>query len=118
MALFAGIGTALKTSAMARWIAGGAAALVTALTWLALHDAKVRKIERLKAAERTRKAAEKALKQIQENNDERIEASEKRAERIRNRPPSDGERVDELPEHLRSILVSNAGNPDGGSGEE
>ena len=38
MALFAGIGTALKTSAMARWIAGGAAALVTALTWLALHD--------------------------------------------------------------------------------
>jgi len=71
-----------------------------------------------RAEKATRKAAEKALKQIQENNDDRIEASEKRAERIRNRPPSDGERVDELPEHLRSILVSNAGNPDGGSGEE
>jgi len=73
MALFAGIGTALKTSAMARWIAGGAAALVTALTWLALHDAKVRKIERLKAAERTRKAADKTLDKMEKESNETIE---------------------------------------------
>ncbi|HBJ40490.1 MAG TPA: hypothetical protein DDZ20_06950 [Hyphomonas sp.] len=52
MVWLASIGQALKTSALVRWIAGGLAAGATFLTWLALHDAKIRKIERLKDEKR------------------------------------------------------------------
>lgn len=63
----------LKNNPAARWALGIAAGVMAFFTWLAVHDHNVRKRDRLKAAERTRKAADKTLKQIQERNDERIE---------------------------------------------
>lgn len=52
MAWLSGIGGVFKASAVARWIAGIGAGLAAFLTWLALHDAKIRKLERLKNEKR------------------------------------------------------------------
>ena len=78
MLTWAAISSAFTNNPAARWIAGIGATLAFAITWLALHDRKIRQIERLKAAEQTRKATEKytetVAKETAHEADEAIEA--------------------------------------------
>jgi hypothetical protein len=65
----------LKNNPAARWALGIAAGVMAFFTWLAVHDHNVRKRDRLKAVERTRKAADKTLKQMEKESNDTIESA-------------------------------------------
>lgn len=84
----------LKNNPAARWALGIAAGVMAFFTWLAVHDHNVRKRDRLKAAERTRKAADKTLKQMEKESNETIENAREARDAISDGITSDGLRDD------------------------
>lgn len=101
MFTWAAISTAFRNNPAARWAAGIGAALAFAITWLALHDRKIRQIERLKAAEQTRKTATKELAKLEERADDRNEKADNAADSV----PVDDFTADQLPESIRRGLI-------------
>ena len=93
----------LKNNPAARWALGIAAGVMAFFTWLAVHDHNVRKRDRLKAAERTRKAADKTLKQMEKESNETIES----AREARSAVP-DGVTSDSMHDDLADILFTNS----------
>ena len=84
----------LKNNPAARWALGIAAGVMAFFTWLAVHDHNVRKRDRLKAAERTRKAADKTLKQMEKESNETIENAREARDAVPDGITSDGLRDD------------------------
>ena len=101
MFTWAAISTAFRNNPAARWAAGIGAALAFAITWLALHDRKIRQIERLKAAEQTRKTATKELAKLEERADDRNEKADNAADSV----PVGDFTADQLPESIRRGLI-------------
>lgn len=94
MFTWAAISSAFTNNPAVRWIAGAGALLVATLTWLTLHDQKIRQIERLKAAEQARKTADKIITKMETESDERIEKANEAADAIVGDVTSDSLRDD------------------------
>jgi type II secretory pathway component PulM len=94
MFTWAAISSAFTNNPAVRWVAGIGAALAFAITWLALHDRKIRQIERLKAAEQTRKVADKIITKMETESDERIEKANEAADAVTGDVTSDSLRDD------------------------
>ena len=83
-----------KNNPAAQWAAGIAAGIVAFLTWLALHDSRVRREARAKAERKAEKQADKIIKDMKEKADERVEDALEARERVPDGVDADGLRDD------------------------
>ena len=107
---FYGLWVWFRNNPLAQGIAAAVAGVVLFFGWLGLHDRKVRREASLKSEIKARKTADKIINRMEEESDERIEAAQKRLDAIQSRPDTGGDRVSELPEHLRELIISSGGN--------
>jgi len=77
-----GVWLFLKNNPAARWAAGIGAAFIAFLTWLALHDRKVRREAVQKQETKARKTATKELTKLEHEADERIEKAHQAADAV------------------------------------
>lgn len=89
----------IANNPVAQAVAGAMAALVVFLSWLGLHDRRVRREANAKAEKKARKTADKIINQMESESDERIEKAYEAADAIVGDVDSNS-----LPDDTASIL--------------